>query len=457
MRNISNEILNNEREFKKNEKKIKEILKIAFSTKYYGDLFRKAGITTLDQINTITYMDFSAIPITSKNEYDENKFDMFAFDANNFDKAYYQSLKTGDAKRNYVEDFKIRVHITSGSTGQPLEVFKTYKDYAKDYLMLSINRMRLTDYQFKGKFIWIWPINMVIQKYLTPDSEFSVVREVNKHGYMYCFYEHSDKNFRALYDYIAKNNFEWVTSSPTLLCNLIKYINRNGLLPLSFKYIECHSEKLHDWQKEIITQAFGVAPVSIYSSNEVQFMGAACEQHLHVFNNTCFIEFIENDYGRNDLVVTSLNYTDIPIVRYRLGDCGRYMNEIKCSCTLKEFPVIELEGFRSNDFIRGAHGELIEPYIISDAIYLLSKKYQIAIKQYKVKQIAYDVFEFFLEKEYADNQDLVTKCVVFLKEILKSVLGYESTVIIKDIELDESIYYGNKYKYFESNISSKLL
>lgn len=454
MKNNSDVIHNNEREFKKNEKRIKEILKIAFSTKYYGELLRKSGITEVAQIDTMTYNDFSVIPITSKNEYDENKFDMFAFGADNFDKEYYQSLTTGDEKKKYVEAFKIRVHITSGSTGQPLEVFKTYKDYAKDYLMLNINRMRLTDYQFKGKFIWIWPINKVIQKYLAPDSEFAIVREVNKYGYMYCFYEHSDKNFCALYDYIVKNDFEWVTSSPTLLCNFIKYINRKGLPTLSFKYIECHSEKLHDWQKEIITKAFGVVPVSIYSSNEVQFMGAACEQYLHIFNNTCFVEFIENDYGRSDLVVTSLNYTDIPILRYQLGDCGRYINKMECDCMLKEFPIIELDGFRSNDFIRGAHGELIEPYVITDAIYLISKKYKISIKQYKVKQIANDIFEFYFEKEHANNESFVIKCVSFLKEILESVLGYETTVIIKDIELDESLFYGNKYKYFEVNIPS---
>lgn len=446
----------NEREFEKNERQIKNILKKAFFTKYYRGLLSQAGITDVNQIDAMTYKDFSAIPITSKDEYDENKFDMFAFSAENFDKVHYQSLTTGDKKKAYVDDFKIRLHVTSGSTGQPLEVFKSFKDYAKDYLMLNINRKFLTDYSFKGRFIWIWPTNSVIQKYFIPDKEFSVTREVNKHGTMYAFYEHSDENFQALYDYIAQNNFEWITSSPTLLCNLIKYIRNQGLAQLAFKYIECHSEKLHDWQKEMITQSFGVKPVSIYSSNEVQFMGAACDYHLHIFSNTCFVEFVENDVGRNDLIVTSLNYTDIPIVRYRLGDCGQYVENVECDCALKKFPMIELEGFRSNDFIRGPHDKLIEPFVIADIFFLASKKFQIPFKRYKVKQIAIDAFEFYMESEYVTNELLVKKCALLFKEVLVSVLGYEIRVSIKDIELDESIYYGNKYRYFEVSIPTLL-
>lgn len=452
MKEVSNIFYLNEREYKKKEQQIKKILRKAFTTNYYQKLMEQAGIISIEQIDKMTYKDFSTIPITGKEEYAKNKFDMFAFQEKKFDKDYYQALTIGNKKMEYVDRFKIRVHITSGSTGQPLEVFKTSKDYAKDYLMLNINRKRLTDYKFTGKFIWIWPINLAIQRYLSSESDFPVVREVNKHGYMYCLYEHSDEKFQALYDYISQNNFEWVTSSPTLLCNLIKFLNSHNLSPLSFKYIECHSEKLHDWQKELITQNFGVVPVSIYSSNEVQFMGAACDQHLHVFNNTCFIEFVKNERGRNDLVVTSLNYTDIPIVRYRLGDCGRYVENAKCNCKLKSFPVIELDGFRSNDFIRGKKGNLIEPFVITDAIYLVSNKFQIQIKRYKVKQVAYNSFEYYMEKEYANDMIFVEQCTIYLKEIMESVLGYETIISIKDIQKDKSIYYGSKYKYFEVDI-----
>ena len=448
MNNANSTIIQNELEFIKNAKQIKKILRTAFSSKYYKNLFNQVGIMDIDNIEELSYETFSKIPITSKNEYNENKFYMFTFDSDGFDVEHYRMLATGDEKRDYLNKFKIKLHITSGSTGQPLEVLKSQKDYAKDYLMLNNNRLRLTSYNFKGKFIWIWPINSVIYKYF-PNREFNVVREINKYGYMYCFYEHSNDNFNKLYEYIIQNDFEWVTTSPTLLCNFANYIKNNNLTFIHFKYIECHSEKLHDWQKDIISSVFGVKPVSIYSSNEVQFMGATCENNLHVFSNTCFIEFIKNNNGRNDLIVTSLNYTDIPIIRYKLGDCGKYINETDCNCALKRFPIIELDGFRSNDFIIGLNGKTIEPFIISDSIFLLSTTFSLNIKKYKVKQVDLDSFEFYLEREFLNDNIYLEKYEEFLKEILESVLGYKVKVLMKNIEFDESLYSGNKYKYFE--------
>jgi hypothetical protein len=103
-------------------------------------------------------------------------------------------------------------------------------------------------------------------------------------------------------------------------------------------------------------------------------------------------------------------------------------------------------------FIRGAHGKQIEPFIITDAIYLLSNAFKVPIKQYKVKQTALERFVFYMESTYAQDKAFVVQCQSLLKELLESVLGYEIIVTIDDIERDESIYSGNKYKYFETSI-----
>jgi len=435
-----------ERLFKKYYAQIKKILKKAYEAEYYKRLIDDANI---DINSDFEYKDFKRIKFSTKNDYNDNKFEMFTDGIKGFSKEEYLNMEDNSMRDDYLDKHSMLLKITSGSTGQPLEVLKSSKDVNKDYLSLNMHRRKLTNYDFSGKFIWIWPINPYTIKYFNIECEVNEVVEVNKYGYQFFLYEHSEVNLYKLYRAIVGNQCEWMTSSPSVLFKLAEYINKHNLEPPLLKYIECHSEKMYDWQKEVIAETFGVVPVSIYSSNEIQFMGAVCEKgNLHLFSNTCFVEFIEaNQTNTKEICVTSFNYTDIPMIRYKLGDCGDWNIITECNCKLNMYPSITLSGFRTNDFLITKNNTCMEPFVIADSIYFLFCNLHLEIKQYKVVERAYNKFDYYLPKEVLEMHN--DSIIEFVQNYLEYILKYPVTVITKPIENEESIFSGMKYRYFE--------
>lgn len=434
-----------EKNFIENYSKIKNIVCNAYKAPYFKILIDNSGI---DISKDFTYDDFRKIEYTTKNNYNDNKFDMFTNQLDGFTKENYDKFENGKTKQQFVRKYNLQFRITSGSTGQPLEVFKGMKDDKKDYIALNMHRRKLTNYEFNGVFMWIWPVNPYTVKFYNYTYSVNEPVHINKYGYQFFLFEHADENLRKLYDALINIKCEWVTSSPTALCSLINYIKKNDLSAPSLKYIECHSEKLYDWQREMITDAFGINPISIYSSNEVQFMGAVCEcGNLHVFTNDCFVEFVDTVADVKELCVTSLNYKDVPIIRYKLGDCGEWAENQKCNCKLHKYPIINLKGYRVNDFLVTKNNTLVEPFVIADSIYYISNTFNVEIKQHKVVEKRFDLFEYYLDTSLFCSG--ISKVKDFLEYYLMVVLGYNITVEIMDFKSESSIYKGRKYKYFE--------
>ena len=435
--------------FKKYYSQIKKILRKAYEAEYYKKLIDGAN---LDLDSDFEYEDFKRIRFSTKNDYNENKFEMFTNGIEGFSKEEYLKIEDGSMKDNYLKAYGLQLRITSGSTGQPLEVLKSSKDNDKDYLSLNIQRRKLTDYDFTGKFIWIWPVNPYTIKYFNMSCNVNEVREINKYGYQFFLYEHSDENMSKLYYALINTQCEWITSSPSVLFKLAEYISKYKLNSPVLKYIECHSEKLYDWQKDAIVDVFGVVPVSIYSSNEIQFMGAVCEKgNLHLFSNTCFVEFVESQKKETkEICVTSFNYTNVPVIRYKLGDCGDWNTEMECNCRLHKYPSAKLSGFRTNDFLVTKNNTYMEPFVIVDSIYFLFCDFHLDIKQYKVIERDYDKFDYYLPRQILEENG--EAIVEFLQNYLAYILKYPITVTIKAYEDEKSFSSGVKYRYFETNL-----
>lgn len=438
--------------FKKSYSHIKKILKKAYESKYYRKLLDEAGINPDADFE---YKDFKRIKVTTKNDYNKNKFDMFTDSVCGFSKEEYQKIRDGNEKDLYLEKYGFVLKVTSGSTGQPLEVLKSSKDIDKDYLSLNIQRRRLTNYDFSDKFMWIWPVNPYTIKYFNMNCNVNTPRKINKYGYQFFLYEHSDENMNKLYQALIDNHCKWMTSSPSVLYKLAEYIEKSKLKAPVLKYIECHSEKMYDWQKNKIVEIFGVTPINIYSSNEIQFMGAVCGKgRLHLFSNTCFVEFIDSKKeGIKEICVTSLNYTDLPIIRYKLGDCGDWDMDTECDCSLHNYPLAKLNGFRVNDFLITKNQTLMEPFVIVDSIYFIACDLGLEIKQYKVIQRTYDRFDYYLPKKViGTNKDNIED---YGEKYLECVLKYSVTINVKPFEDEGSLVSGMKYRYFEVKLDEK--
>lgn len=88
------------------------------------------------------------------------------------------------------------------------------------------------------------------------------------------------------------------------------------------------SETLYPNDRSLILQRLGSDPIDVYGLVELSNFAWECETRngFHVSADTHYIEIINNE-----LVVTQLNQTDMPVIRYRTGDCAAW-SESPCAC-----------------------------------------------------------------------------------------------------------------------------
>ena len=386
-------------QFVKNYAKIKEVIKSGFNTEYYSKIFRACG---LYENMDFSFSDFKKIPIVDKKIYRENIFDLISSNCK-FNKNFYKRLKNVAEKREYLEQNGLMLKITSGSTGIPLEVIKGQNDNMADYVNLQYYRIKTTNYNFCGKYLWIWPANPVFRKELYSTDKGGSLIKINEYGYQYMLYKFSEETFSWIYNLIIKKRIEWLSASPTVIVSFINYLREHKLCIQTIKYIECHSEKLQIWQRNLIKENFSCEVKSIYSSNEVQFMASSCEEDsFHVFTNSCFIE-IDKTNKMGEVIVTSLLYKQVPIIRYRLGDCAEWITDSNNCCRLSKLPRIKLWGVRTNDYFINKDNKEIAPFVITDSITLICSSFKCTIDKYKVCQISESLIRYYFEQILVDK------------------------------------------------------
>ena len=385
----------NDDNFTNKKKSIITAINKSMSSKYYGDLLRSIN----NGINALTYRDFAKIPISTKKIFEDYSFD-------NFNKDFISAkavnmVKHKDAEyKTILKDHDLSLVHTSGTTGQPTDLFRHNNDLHSDFIYLNKRRLRSVNFgEFaESKYIWIWPLNEI---YLDdPIEEEGIVYAIeNEYGYNLPLSSYTDYELDKVLRLIQLKKIKWLNGLPSALSALSHYMYKHNVRTASrMEYIECVGEKLFGWQENLITDAFGIAPANVYSAVETSAIAFACNKgNLHTMDN-CFVEIIDcNDKGFGNIIVTKLNNTYGHLIRYALGDMGRW---IECDCGDLKNPAIELSGYRSNDkFIRN-DGTAIEPYPIINAIMFIEKKAGVRIVQQQVVQKEIDLLDISYKTLY---------------------------------------------------------
>ena len=424
--------------------RISSVLIRAIKVPYY----RRAIPYSEEEIRMgLTYEKFCQIPFITKDIYRNNIFQMidskFLINQDEYEKFGMDF----NAKKNYLLERGFYVKVTSGSTGVPMEVLKSLSDIKRDYFSINLFRRKILGKELLGNFLWIWPTNKFTRKYFYEENK--NYYKVNQYGFQYMLAEYSDVTFKELYNFIIQNDIGWITSSPSALVNLADYIEKNMLPKLHMNYIECHSEVLLSWQKKIIFEYFGSSPISVYSSNEVQFMGMSClDGHMHLMTRNAFLEFVPNENGKQEVVVTSVNNFDIPLVRYCLGDCGHWLEEEDCE--LSKYPTFKLENYRKNDFLVTSSNVKFEPFIVYDSIIFLVSKFNLLIQKYVVVQKDYDKLAYFFDNIMDDMQKKDVSS--FLGKYFFEITGSDFHIEIFQFNDVFDVLGTRKFSYFVSEV-----
>ena len=226
--------------------------------------------------------------------------------------------------------------------------------------------------------------------------------------------------------------------------NMIKEIALS-LKKAGFQYplhaVSTTVDPLFESDRKLFKEVFQCETFDQYGCGEVGSIAFECDMHqgLHVTNERCIVEVNED----GELIVTDLDNTVMPIIRYKNGDLIELTNK-KCSCGRAGDRILQIKG-RTGDVIIGKNGKRVHPVFFNNILNesYLSKKYN--IKNYKVIQFSKEHLEWKIAVE-----ELTADDKTYLSAEVRKVLGD----VMIDIQVVDNIpvLSNGKYRFVESKI-----
>src|SRR5690625_220837 len=189
------------------------------------------------------------------------------------------------------------------------------------------------------------------------------------------------------------------------------------------------AEVLTNKVKEDINKAFGVIPLSRYTTEELGVLGMECpeEQNLHLNNINFIIEVLDQNNKpvlpgeQGEIVVTDLYSHAMPLIRYKTGDLA-VLGKGTCKCGL-ETPYLETLLGRQLEAIYDPDGNTVESMAINGRMrdiegirqfqFIQTGKAEYTLNIVKIKN---SIDELEIEKRY------------------KEIIGLNATIIFKYVD-----------------------
>jgi len=315
----------------------------------------------------------------------------------------------------------VLITSTGGSSGMARYGVLTYKEWDKfvkvqaDSLKsIGVNSDDMVANLFVAGNLWpsFFALAQVIEKLDATHLPISANIEVEK-----------------ILKYIVEFQPTVLLSLPTVFIFLADLILEKGLDTSYVKTIAYAGEHMSEMIKLHLQKAFKSAKIHSlgYTSADCGLMGYQCLKcsslEYHVPNDFQFIEVYNFEKNRvceagesGEIVVTNLARSSLPIIRYRIGDVGRFKQE-KCSCGDTN-PILILEGRAGEDFKIG--GAYISMDMVEDAFReFVSTDGISANYQFIIEDIDENKMRVTLEIESSDIEKSSLH-VESIKEILKS-------------------------------------
>jgi phenylacetate-CoA ligase len=214
---------------------------------------------------------------------------------------------------------------------------------------------------------------------------------------------------REAYLRLADFRYNVIVADPTWLVSLSEIAEKDGTFPV--KFIIAAGDRMTDVYRQYVEEVWKAPVILGYGSTEAGGgVGMECRvrqgYHLDEFN--FLFEILDPDAeGYGELVVTTLSRRTMPLIRYRVRDVARFIDE-PCSCGLTLRRLSRIKGRRDEMVVMGAgnmHPEIFER-VLHD-VKGLSENWQVAVRQEGRR----DTLEFRLELSNGINTSQVEQGV----------------------------------------------
>jgi phenylacetate-CoA ligase len=343
------------------QQKLRKLVDHAYhSVPYYRTLFDQAGIKPVD---IASLHDLSKIPLTTKRD--------------------LQNAPPETIVSSRFAAHQLQEEHTSGSTGQPFTLrFDAHFAHVRNGLFLRAltvagyrpgqRLMLVTDSQKRASKPWLRWRYASLQ-----DSPQQLFREALA--------------FRPTVLYGCVTPLRQ-------LALLLKEKNRS--LP-GLQAVISTAETLDRPTRQLLRDGFGVDIYDIFGLTEMGMVAWECPAHrgYHLSEDTTIIELLTTSSSDSQrLVLTNLELSAMPLIRYQTGDIALPGPTALCDCGRRLARLERLEG-RLVDVVQLRDGRSLSPYQITLAVENIP-----GLRRYQVVQESLDVFRVFFESEEIDRQ-----------------------------------------------------
>ena len=175
------------------------------------------------------------------------------------------------------------------------------------------------------------------------------------------------------------------------------------------------AEALHEFQRQIIEQAFGCPAYNTYGCREFMLIASECEQRngLHVNADHLVVETgVPAAAEGGDIVITDLHNYGMPFLRYVNGDLAT-PDARACACG-RGLPLLRRIEGRKLDAIRSADGRILPgeffPHMLKDVA---------GLRRYQVVQRALDHLDLLIVR----GDDFDDSALDYIRREVAKVLG----------------------------------
>lgn len=302
---------------------------------FYRERIRSAGIKP----ESMSVEDLTALPVLTKQDIQANREAMMA--------------------KGFPEQQRVR-NQTGGSTGSPLQ-FYVDKERFDSRLASTERHNRWTGMRPGDWCAHLWGARL---DQISDGSQWSRLRNA-------LIYRRIELNTSSISDtdwtgFIAgirgkRPRFLLAYANSAVL--FAEYLERQKIDDLRFEAIITTAEVLLPEQRTKLESILGGRVFNRYGCREVSIIASECEEHsgMHVNADALLVELIPDPsvpQGSGKIVVTDLLNRSMPLIRYVIGDVGRWSEMPQCPCG-RGLPLLADVQGRTTDFLRLADGRMV--------------------------------------------------------------------------------------------------
>ncbi|HEX7604763.1 MAG TPA: capsular biosynthesis protein, partial [Polyangiaceae bacterium] len=334
-------------------------------------------------------------------------------------------LSKDDVRRHLYFDIMSENHdkaqilkmATSGSTGEPFVCFADRAQLEFRWAA-TLRAQEWTGYKFGDSAVRLWgqPIGAGLQQSAREHAEAALANHT-----LVPVFQLSADNLGRMVETIRGVSPVLVDGYAEALDFFARYVLGRGDTSLRPRAIMSSGQVLPPSSRKLMEQAFGCKVFDHYGSREFSGIAYECEAHAghHVVAEGYVVEVLSN--GRpakpgetGEVVITDLNNTCMPFVRYRIGDLAEAMDDsVACSCGRGAPRIGAIQG-RAQSVIQGTDGRYLPGTFF--AHYL--KDFDYAIKRFQVVQEDRDAMVFRVLKGGRFSDDVMDEILATFRRYL---------------------------------------